>query len=97
MSPVHSNGARPRLRGRVFYGIIAAGVVLGAAASAGMGWAYLEWSAGKPTGRRIWDGLAVHFVVPISVMMGATFGGLAGVAAAIGLDLSARRRESRSE
>jgi hypothetical protein len=81
----------------VFYGIIVAGVVLGAGLSAVAGWAYIEWSEGKPTGRRIWDGNAEHFVVPISVMMGATFGGLAGLAAAIGLDLSARRRPSRTE
>ena len=56
--------------------------------SAATGWAYIEWNAGKPTGRRIWDGIAEHFVVPISVMIGATFGGLTGLAAAIGLDLT---------
>jgi hypothetical protein len=97
MSPVHSSYARPRLRGRFFYGIIVAGVVFGAALSAATGWALLEWGAEKPTGRRIWDGIAEQFVVPISAMIGATFGGLAGLAAAIGVDLGVRRRAAWTE
>src|SRR5262245_24856713 len=96
MSLVSTNSSRPRLRGRAFYGIIVAGVVLGAVLCAATGWAYIELGEGKPTGRRIWDGIAEHFVVPISLMIGATFGGLIGLAAAIGLELRARRRESRT-
>lgn len=74
---------RPRLPARVFYGVIVAGVLLGIAVCAVAGWWYLNSGDAKPTGRRIWDADAEAFVIPICVMIGATFGGLAGVAAAV--------------
>jgi len=79
------------LSARIFYGLIVAGVVLGAAACAAMGWAYLEFGEVKPTGRRVWDGMADQFVLPVAVMIGATFGGLIGVAMAILWDGRKRR------
>lgn len=75
-----------RLSARVFYGIIVAGVLFGIAACVAAGWAYLELGDRKPTGRRIWDSEAESFVIPICVMVGATFGGMAGVAAAVMLE-----------
>jgi hypothetical protein len=80
-----------RLPARLYYGVIVAGVLVGIAACAATGWAYLEWDAGRPTGMRIWDGVADRFVVPICAMVGATFGGLLGVAAAVVWDLRRRR------
>ena len=85
----------PRLPARVFYGLIVAGVVLGALVCAAAGWASLEFGNTKPTGRRIWDGIADQFVVPVCVMVGATFGGLMGVAAAIACDKQVQRRRQR--
>lgn len=73
---------KPRLPARVFYGLIVAGVLLGASFAAVGGWLYLESGDRKPTGRRVWDGTAEDFVIPVAVMVGATFGGLAGFAAA---------------
>lgn len=73
----------PRLPARMFYGVIVAGVLLGITACAAAGWVYLRFGDVKPTGRRIWDADAAAFVIPICVMIGATFGGLAGVAAAV--------------
>jgi hypothetical protein len=84
---------RPRLRSRFFYGIILAAVGLGAVICAASGWTYLESNAGRPTGRRIWHGAAEQFVLPISAMIGATFGGLAGLAMAILIDSRLRHRE----
>jgi hypothetical protein len=69
-------------------------VLLGAIASAATAWIYLESGTAKPTGRRIWDGIADQFVVPISLMVGATFGGLLGLVTAIAADLRTRRRHS---
>jgi hypothetical protein len=83
-----------RLRARDFYGIIVAGVLVGAIACAATGWIYLESGTGKPTGRRIWDGVAEQFVVPICTMVGATFGGLLGLATAIAMDFRTRQRQS---
>ena len=73
-----ATGTTPRLPARVFYGVILAGVILGALA-AGM-WAvqYLEAGDREPTGRRVWGDVARGLVVPIAVMMGSTFGGLVG-------------------
>ena len=66
----------PRLPARVFYGVIVAGVLLGAIASGAGAWLYLDAGDREPTGRRIWGDVARSFVVPIAVMMGSTFGGL---------------------
>jgi hypothetical protein len=84
----------PRLSARVFYGIIIAGVLLGMAAAVGAGWLYLESDSARPTGRRIWDGDAATFVIPICVMVGATFGGMLGVGAAVLIEIASRRRKS---
>src|SRR5262245_6589344 len=84
-----------RLSACVFYGVILAGVLVGTVACAAAGWAYLEFGDRKPTGRRIWEGDAESFVIPISVMVGATFGGLAGVSAAVLLDRANGPRHSR--
>jgi hypothetical protein len=76
----------PRLRARTFYGVIAGGVVLGAAAAGGGAWAYVSRPDARPEGRRVLADVADQIVVPVAVMMGGTFGGLAGVAAAVALD-----------
>jgi hypothetical protein len=83
---------RPRLSHYAFYGLIVAGVVIGAVACAAAGWGYLESPGSKPTGHRIWEGVAEQFVLPICVMVGATFGGLLGLATAIAADFRVRRR-----
>jgi len=70
---------------RRFYGVIVAGVLLGVLLS-GMGaWAYLR-AGGHPDARRIWTDVADDLVIPVAAMMGGTFGGLAGVAAAVAMD-----------
>ncbi len=74
------------VRARTFYGVIAAGVALGAVAAGGGAWGYVTSDAARPDGRRVLADVAEEIVVPIAVMMGATFGGLAGVAAAVLLD-----------
>jgi hypothetical protein len=82
-----------RLPARVFYGVIVAGVLLGAVAAGAGAWGYLASGAARPDARRIWADVADDLVIPVAVMMGGTFGGLAGVAAAVGLETwSARRR-----
>jgi uncharacterized membrane protein YhhN len=81
-----------RLPARLFYGVVVMGVMLGALGCAAAGWWYLRFSEARPTGRRVWDGVAEEFVVPICVMIGATFGGLIGVAAAIALDRRVQRK-----
>lgn len=82
----------PRLPARTFYGVIVAGVALGVCLSGSAAWAYLQAGDRDPTSRRIWGDVARDFVVPIAVMVGATFGGLAGFAAAVALDLVRARR-----
>ena len=90
--------AKPRLSARVFYGVIVAGVLLGIAGCVAAGWAYLLSGGRKPTGRRIWDADAESFVIPICVMVGATFGGMAGVLAAVVWDRrTSSSRRSRVE
>jgi hypothetical protein len=69
-------------------------MLVGAVACAATGWIYLESGTAKPTGRRIWDGVAEQFVVPICSMIGATFGGLLGLAIAFAIDFQTRRRHS---
>lgn len=76
----------------VFYGVIIAGIILGIAACMMGGWIYLDCGAEKPVGRRIWAGIADQLLVPVCVMIGATFGGLAGVALAIACDSRFRKR-----
>jgi hypothetical protein len=71
-----------RLSARIFYGILVAGVALGALV-AGVGAAlYLAEGEREPTGHRVWGDVAKSFVVPIAVMMGSTFGGLVAFAIA---------------
>jgi hypothetical protein len=77
---------RSRLQAGAFYGIIAAGVLLGIVLCAAGGWVYLKAGDRTPTGRRIWDADAGDFVIPVCVMVGATFGGLAGFLVAVVLD-----------
>jgi hypothetical protein len=77
------NESRPRLSARAFYGVIVAGVVLGALACGAGAWLYLDAGDREPTGRRVWGDVAREFVVPVAVMMGSTFGGLAGFFAAV--------------
>ncbi len=72
-----------RLRARTYYAVIAAGVALGAAGAGVLA------GGVKADGRRVLADVAGDLVVPVAVMMGGTFGGLAGVAAAVALD---RRR-----
>lgn len=74
---------RARLPAGVFYGIIAAGVLLGVSAAGGGAWLYLHSGEARPEGRRILADIANDLVVPIAAMMGGTFGGLAGFAAAV--------------
>jgi hypothetical protein len=81
-----------RLPARTFYGVIVAGVVLGVCLCGSAAWAYLQAGDRDPTSRRIWGDVARDFVVPIAVMIGATFGGLAGFGTAVALDHRAARR-----
>jgi hypothetical protein len=81
---------RHRLSARVFYGVIVAGVLLGTLISAAAAWAYLEAGDRQPTARRIWGDVATMFVIPVAVMIGATFGGLIGFATAAVLDRKRR-------
>jgi hypothetical protein len=78
-----------RLAARAFYGIIIAGVLLGAAAAGGGAWVYAAGQDARPEGKRVLADVAGDVVVPVAAMMGGTFGGLAGVAMAVILD---RRR-----
>lgn len=86
-------GTKSRLSARVFYGVIVAGLLLGIAVCTASGWAYLEYGERKPTGRRIWDSMAAEFVIPVCAIVGATFGGMLGVVAAVVWD--SRRSTSR--
>ncbi|MBA4065577.1 MAG: hypothetical protein C0501_18060 [Isosphaera sp.] len=79
-----AGATKPRLPARVFYGVIVAGVLLGSAAAAAGGWAYAR--DGEPEGRGVWADAAKGLVVPVAAMVGATFGGLAGVALAVALE-----------
>ncbi len=87
----------PRLLARSFYAVIATGVALGASAAGGAAWAYVSGDDARPEGRRVLTDVAADIVVPVAVMMGATFGGLAGVAAAVLLDRLVTAREARRE
>lgn len=79
-------GSIHRLPARWFYGLIVGGVVLGLTGCVAAGWFYLEYGGRQPSGRRVWDGLASEFVIPVCAMIGSTFGGLAGVMAAMVCD-----------
>jgi len=80
---------RTRLPAGVFYGVIAAGVLLGVLAAGGGAWMYLSSGEAHPEARRVLADIADQLVVPIAAMMGGTFGGVAGFAAAVLLE---RRR-----
>jgi hypothetical protein len=73
----------------VFYGIILAGFLLGIGLAAGSAWASRSFGERHPEGHGVYDGIADDLVLPVAVMSGATFGGLAGFAAAVVMD---RRR-----
>lgn len=82
-------GRLPRmLPARAFYSIIVAGVLLGLLAGAGGAWAFLQSQPPQPDRPR-------ELMIPIAAMIAATFGGIAGVAAAVRLDL--RQRGFRSQ
>jgi hypothetical protein len=83
---------RRGLSAGVFYGVIAAGVVLGVLAAGTAAWAYLRTAGPRPDAPRVWGDVADDLVVPVAAMMGGTFGGLAGFAAAVVLD---RRRRQK--
>lgn len=76
------------LPARAFYSIIVAGVLLGLLAGAGGAWAFLQSQPPQPDRPR-------ELMIPIAAMIAATFGGIAGVAAAVRLDL--RQRGFRSQ
>ena len=78
-----------RLPARIFYGVILLGTLLGVALAAGGAWAAVRSGTARPDGRGVLADVAGEVVVPVAGMMGGTFGGLAGVAAAALLD---RRR-----
>lgn len=81
---VKPTATRQQMSARIFYGLILAGVLSGVLVCSLGGYLYLSDAAHlKPTGRRIWEASAEQFVVPICVMIGGTFGGMAGVAAAV--------------
>ena len=78
---------------RTFYGIILAGFALGIGLAAGSAWAYHTVGGRHAEGRGVYDGIADALVLPVAVMAGATFGGLAGVAAAVVVE---RKRTGRA-
>jgi hypothetical protein len=78
-----------RLPARAFYGIILAGFLLGIGLAAGSAWAYRAAGGRHAEGRGVYEGIADELVMPVAVMAGATFGGLAGFAAAVVME---RRR-----
>ncbi len=92
MAMPSSHTTRPRLPSVVFYGIILAGVVFGAATAALAGWYYLEQGNANPVGRRIWSDVAKWLVIPICAMIGTTFGGLIGFFTAAILERSQQRK-----
>lgn len=81
-----------RLPARTFYGLILAGVLLGVVLGASGARAYVRSDAARPDARGVWADVADDLVVPVAGMMGGTFGGLAGVAAAALLDRVRRGR-----
>ena len=82
----------PRLSARTYYGLILLGVLAGVAVAAGGAWAAVRSGAAQPDGRGVWADVAGDLLVPTAGMMGGTFGGLAGVAAAALLDRDRRGR-----
>jgi hypothetical protein len=87
---------KTRLPARTFYGLILLGTLVGVLLAAGGAWAYLRSNADRPAARGVWADVAGDLVVPLAGMMGGTFGGLAGVAAAVLLDRVRRRPGGRS-
>jgi hypothetical protein len=82
-----------QLPARVFYPILVAGVLLGALAAGAGAWMHLDAGDREATGRRIWG---AEITAPIAVMMGSTFGGLAGFAIAAVWDGRRRRTHQSS-
>ncbi len=81
-----ARAAKSLLSGRVFYGIIASGVVAGSLLASLAAWFSLKEANRNPEAIRIWGDVASDLAIPIAAMMGGTFGGLAGVAVAVLLD-----------
>ena len=77
----------PRLPARAFYGIIVAGLVTGMGLAAVLVWVHRTDQRGRAAGANDFDGLFAAVMGPlmylVAVMLGATFGGLAGVAVAV--------------
>lgn len=84
------------LNAGTFYAVIVSGVIMGALLCAIAGWYYLQFGDQRPNGRRIWDTDATSFIIPISVMIGATFGGLLGVGLAIAWDWRSQTRDRKT-
>jgi hypothetical protein len=83
---------KARLPARVFYGVLLAGVLLGSCICGTAAWAYMEAGDREPTSR-IWSDNAMSLVVPIGVMIGATFGGITGFATAVIWETRRTKRE----
>jgi hypothetical protein len=82
--------AKSRLSARAFYGLIAAGVAAGSLLAGAGACSYLREGSQSPEAIRVWGDVAADLVIPVAAMMGGTFGGLAGVAAAVLLDRPGR-------
>jgi hypothetical protein len=92
MSSAEASRANSRLSARAFYGLIAACVVTGSLLAGVGAWAYLREGNRSPEAIRVWGDVATDLVIPVAVMMGGTFGGLVGVAAAVLLDRCSRNQ-----
>jgi hypothetical protein len=73
---------KARLPARVFYGVLLAGVLLGSCVCGTAAWAYTAAGDREPTSR-LWSDNAMSLVVPVGVMVGATFGGITAFAIAV--------------
>ena len=67
----------------LYYGTIVSGLLIGMIVCCLGGWFYLL-EHHKLSSRISWDDNASQFVIPVCAIVGATFGGIAGVAAALG-------------
>jgi hypothetical protein len=74
-----------------YHGTIILGLLIGMLACCLGGWFYLLEDH-KVSGRSIWEDNASQFVVPVCAIVGATFGGIAGVGAVAGFTAFRRTR-----